>query len=39
MDKGFFKYAVTGIQVNNKENYQKLMHVVAKNQIKITDIW
>ena len=27
-----FKYAITGIQFNNKENYQKLTHDVGKKQ-------
>ena len=26
----FFKYAIMGIQFGNKENYQKLVHVVGK---------
>ena len=31
-------YTITGTQMNNKENYQKLIYVVGKNQIKI-NIW
>ena len=30
-----FKYAIMGTQFNKKENYQKLIHVVGKKQIKI----
>ena len=28
-----------GIQFDNKENYQKPIHVVEKNQREITKIW
>ena len=36
-----FKYAITGIQLNNKENYQKLIHVASKYKIfgKILNFW
>ena len=27
------------MQLDNKNNYQKLIHDVGKNQIKITNIW
>ena len=34
-----FKYAITGMQLDNKKNYQKLILDVGKKQIKITNSW
>ena len=30
MKKELFKYCITGIQFNKKDNYQKFIHVVGK---------